>query len=164
MQTLWEQVRENPESHGLGATLAMVVQVEDQIYAIHIGDSRIYHFAADGTIKWVSKDHSFVQELIDAGIITPEQATDHPKRNVITRILQGKKDHQVKASVTQLKSVDNGDIIMVCSDGVLESWTNEGLSTLVSRMADTWKIICEIKKHCTEHSSDNNTAVVARIS
>ncbi|MCB0516193.1 MAG: protein phosphatase 2C domain-containing protein [Chitinophagales bacterium] len=164
LENMWKYVEQHPESHGMGATLAMVLQVEANLYSIHIGDSRVYHFASDGRIKWVSKDHSLVQELLDAAVLTPEQAADHPRKNIITRVLQGKEGHKVKAAITELATVEKGDFLLVCTDGVLEAWTDEALSVLLgSPPQNVELLIKEIAQPCIENSHDNNTAVLAKV-
>lgn len=154
----------HPESWGMGATMALLLQLNDSFFSIHIGDSRIYHFGSDGVVKWRSKDHSLVQELVAAGIIKEADAVGHPRKNIITRVLQAKEDHRVKASIHKLENVVCGDRFLVCSDGVIESWTDTGLSSLFSSVSNNEDIIIrEIEKFCASHSSDNNTAIVASV-
>jgi serine/threonine protein phosphatase PrpC len=153
----------HPESEGMAATVACVLNLSDQYYAIHIGDSRIYHFSKDGTIKWRSKDHSLVQELITAGVITEEAAATNPRRHMITKVLQAKEGHIVEASIQKLDNVEDMDTFMVCSDGVTEAWSDEGLSAIISAYPDTTLALYEIEKLCAENSYDNNTAVMAKV-
>jgi PPM family protein phosphatase len=153
----------NPEAEGMGATLACAIVLGGDIITIHVGDSRIYHFDKDGSIKWRSKDHSLVQELVNGGIITEEAAATHPRRNVITRVLQAKEDHQTTADIHILKNIENRDILMVCSDGINESWSDAGLTSVIIGNNDVSDIIKIIGMHCSENSNDNNTAVIARL-
>jgi serine/threonine protein phosphatase PrpC len=152
-----------PMAYKMGATLAMVLLVEKTVYAIHIGDSRVYLFDKSGEIKFVSKDHSFVQELVDAGVITPEKALEHPRRNVITRVLQAKEGLRVKATVNVLDNITTGDKLLICSDGVLEAWKDDGLSVIFGQNFDNAYLVNEIQRHCAKRSSDNNTAIVATL-
>ncbi len=154
---------ENPDSEGMGSTLAYTGFVGDSLVAVHIGDSRIYHFGRDGRIKWRSKDHSLVQELVDGGIITPEAAATHPRRNIISRVLQAKEGEIVKADYHILTDIDDGDIIMVCSDGIMESWSDEGLESVIHGKKTVEDSITEIGNHSANMSNDNNTAVMAWI-
>lgn len=163
IQELNDYADANPDSMGMGATIACFVMIEHRCFAIHIGDSRIYHFDNKGSLKWRSKDHSFVQELIDAEVITEEQAIGHPRKNVITRVLQAKKGHEVKASISLLQNIMPEDHIMVCTDGVVESWTDQQLEDTLRHSASVEEFLEIIKNRCIEHSSDNNTAVVSRL-
>lgn len=163
MNNLISYARDNEQSWNMGTTLALLIMVEGFFYSIHIGDSRIYHFANDGKIKWQSNDHSLVQELLNAKVITAEQAAEHPKRNVITRSLQAKEGHKTQASTYQLENIENDDIFLVCSDGVNEAWTDEGLAFLMGTKATMEEKINEIEKLCQKESRDNNTAIIAQI-
>jgi serine/threonine protein phosphatase PrpC len=153
-----------PMAYKMGATLAMVLIINDSLYVIHIGDSRVYLFDKQGEIKFITKDHSFVQELIDADVISAEDALTHPRKNVITRVLQAKEGLRVKATINVLENVEHHDKLLICSDGVLEAWRDNGLSVIFGQQKkDNAYIIDEIKKYCIEKSSDNNTAIVATL-
>lgn len=163
MVALIKYASEYPESEGMGATVACAAIIESKMVAIHVGDSRIYHFSRDGQIKWRSKDHSLVQELVTGGIITEDEAATHPRRNVITRVLQAKEGHETKASVQVLDHLETGDIIMVCSDGIVESWSDVGISSVIMGHQNINDIIKVIGDHCAMNSKDNNTALIGEI-
>jgi len=154
---------EHTESMGMGATLACAAIIDGKLVCIHVGDSRIYHLDKNGEIKWRSTDHSLVQELVTGGIITEEEAATHPRRNVITRVLQAKEGHETKASVHILDHVVSGDIIMVCSDGINESWSDAGISSVMVGHQDVSGILQVIGAHSAANSGDNNSAVMAEI-
>jgi serine/threonine protein phosphatase PrpC len=155
---------EHPESNGMATTLACMLMIEGQYIVVHIGDSRVYHFGVDGHIKWRSSDHSLVQELVTAGVINEEEAANHPRKNVVTRVLQAKADATVEASIHVLQNVEAGDVFLVCTDGVTESWNNDGLSAIIGSSADNKSAINDLEQLCSENSSDNNTAVMATAS
>lgn len=163
MVALFKYASEYPESEGMGATLACASIIESKMVAIHVGDSRIYHFSRDGQLKWRSKDHSLVQELVTGGIITEDEAATHPRRNVITRVLQAKEGHETKASVQVLDRLETGDIIMVCSDGIVESWSDVGISSVIMGHQNINDIIKVIGDHSAMNSKDNNTALIGEI-
>ena len=154
---------EHIESLSMGATLACAAIIDGKMVCIHVGDSRIYHFSKKGEIKWKSTDHSLVQELVTGGIITEAEAVTHPRRNVITRVLQAKKDLHVKAAIHVLENVENDDIILVCSDGIIESWSDEGISSVIMGDFDLETTMKKIGDYSSENSSDNNTAVIALV-
>lgn len=154
---------EHIESMGMGATLACAAIIDGKVVCIHVGDSRIYHLDKNGEIKWRSTDHSLVQELVTGGIITEEEAATHPRRNVITRVLQAKEGHETKASVHILDHVVSGDLLMVCSDGINESWSDAGISSVLVGHQDVSGILQVIGAHSAANSGDNNTAVMAEI-
>lgn len=154
---------EHIESMGMGATLACAAIIDGKMVCIHVGDSRIYHFSKKGEIKWRSTDHSLVQELVTGGIITEAEAATHPRRNVITRVLQAKEDLHVKAAIHVLENVENDDIILVCSDGIIESWSDDGISSVIMGGFDLDTTMKKIGDYSAENSSDNNTAVIAKV-
>lgn len=156
--------QKHPESQGMGATLACLAVIEGKPVSIHIGDSRTYIFSKDGNIKWKTKDHSLVQELIDGGILTEESAATHPKRNIITRVLQAKEDYKTRASIKILDDIAENDIALVCSDGVIESWDDVGLMSVLQGGKSIENALKVIGEHCAKESSDNNTAIIASIS
>jgi PPM family protein phosphatase len=106
----------------MGSTLAFALVLGSQAYLAHVGDSRIYLVNQTG-IRLLTNDHSLVQHLINTGRISPEEAQNHPERNVIYRSLGEKPDIQVDNSIKQLFL---GDRLLLCSDGLsgmLESQT-----------------------------------------
>jgi len=99
---------------GMGTTLTAALVLGDDLHVAHIGDSRCYVINTREIIQ-VTKDHSVVQQLVDAGTITPEQAMSHPRKNEITRVLGYSRDiapdlHQIKLYA--------GDNVLLCSDGL----------------------------------------------
>lgn len=106
-----------PELKGMGTTVTMAFARGREVTLAHVGDSRAYVVdGADGSIQQVTDDHSFVQALIDAGHITPEEAEDHPMKNVLYRALGQAEDVEIDV-VTDVR-VHIGDRIVLCSDGL----------------------------------------------
>ncbi|TVR80579.1 MAG: hypothetical protein EA412_04460 [Chitinophagaceae bacterium] len=152
------------EASGMGSTMVLAVKISEYLVVIHVGDSRLYHISELGEIKWKTKDHSLVQELVDAEMITEEQAATHPRKNVITRVLQATDKAPSKPTVNILENFSKGDRLFLCSDGVVESWTNSGLEAIMGNPELTNSdIIKEIKNYAAKNSSDNNTAILANI-
>jgi len=102
------------ELQGMGTTLTTALVIGQDMYVAHIGDSRCCIINTREIIR-ITKDHSVVQELIDAGIITLEQARNHPRRNEITRVLGYATD--AVPDLLQVK-LYAGDNILLCSDGL----------------------------------------------
>lgn len=107
---------QNPDHEGMGSTIILAWLCKGEVCLTWCGDSRAYLFRPSVGLKQVSKDHSYVQDLIDAGKITEVEAFDHPYSNIITRSLG---DPEKKAKPESLSfPVYRGDIIMLCSDGL----------------------------------------------
>lgn len=105
----------NPELAGLGTTVSGMVRVGDRFVVAHIGDSRIYRLS-NGELTQVTADHTFVQQLIDAGRITEAEAKDHPRRSVLMRVL-GDVDDDPSIDTTDLPAIP-GERWLLCSDGL----------------------------------------------
>ncbi len=150
-------LQEHSEAKGMGTTLALLHVGTDRMTAAHIGDSRIYHFR-EGTIIWQSKDHSWVNEMLERGLLSEEQARDHPKQNIITRALQGDLDKKVNATVQEIVDVQKGDTFLLCSDGMLESYTDAMLSEMVAENSSLPEKARAVDLMCNQHSKDNYTA------
>lgn len=101
-------------------TLTLVLIDEEGVIAAHIGDSRIYHLRRGEGVKYRSRDHSLVQQLIQLGEITEEEAKTHPRRNVVTRWLQPNPERRFEPFVQRITDVKPGDAFVLCSDGALE--------------------------------------------
>jgi serine/threonine protein phosphatase PrpC len=97
-----------------GTTIVAALLVDDRLEMFWAGDSRAYRLRG-GTWQQLTRDHSVVQQMVDAGAISPSAATHHPQSNVITRALGVDREVTVDRRVTSLVA---GDIIMLCSDGV----------------------------------------------
>lgn len=112
---LSETVADYPELTGMGTTFSGFLSVGDQIVIAHIGDSRVYRFR-DGLLEHLTKDHTFVQRLVDAGRLTPEEALVHPRRSVIMRVLG---DIETNPDIDiSVQPVLPGDRLLICSDGL----------------------------------------------
>ena len=114
-----------PEYEGMGTTLVAVLVCLCGTFALNVGDSRIYR-QHDGIIKQVSKDHSFVQYLIDKGEIKPEEAATHPNKNIILRAL-GVNEH-VDGDYFR---IDNYQRILLCTDGLTNHVSNERIGEIM---------------------------------
>lgn len=106
---------EDEASRGMGTTLVAVRFAGADFEVAWVGDSRAYRVGADG-IERLTRDHSLVQALVDAGQLTPEQASAHPRRNVVTQCL-GQADQELAVDVVQGR-LGRGELLLLCSDGL----------------------------------------------
>lgn len=107
---------EHPELKGMGTTACIVLLQDSEAYIAHVGDSRIYlYLGKEKQLHRITKDHSFVQTLVDAGQITDEEAEHHPNKNRILKAL-GIKPDLVPSFGRVLPK--NGDVFLICSDGL----------------------------------------------
>ncbi|RYF60287.1 MAG: Stp1/IreP family PP2C-type Ser/Thr phosphatase [Comamonadaceae bacterium] len=117
----------NLQLQGMGTTLVLAAFGPRRAIVGHIGDSRCYRLR-NGKLKLLTRDHSLMQEQLDAGVITPEQASQSPHRNLVTRAL-GIERH-VELEMHE-HSVEAGDLFLLCSDGLSEMVPDAQLLTLL---------------------------------
>ena len=110
-----EHAEVNTELRGMGTTCVVLAVARNQAYVAHVGDSRVYRIRP-GSVEQVTKDHSYVQRMIDSGILTPEQAEEHPDANMLMRCLGGRPD--VEVDVIGPEPIVAGDRYLLCSDGL----------------------------------------------
>lgn len=115
-KAIMEHVETDPDSIGLGTTIVITWVVEDKAYIAWCGDSRCYCYNQDNGLRPLTKDHSYVQELVDKGEITPKQAFNHPDSNIITKCL-GDVDAVTEPDIITYQLKD-GDLLLSCSDGL----------------------------------------------
>ena len=156
---LHEMVSGNPRLAGMGTTVTALLVAGQRLGLVHVGDSRCYLFRG-GELTLVTRDHTFVQELVDGGEISEDEAAVHPKRSLLLRALDGRPDIDLDLSVREARA---GDRYLLCSDG---------LSTVVSKdtLAQALQIVDpqEAADRLVELAlrgggPDNITAVVADV-
>jgi len=158
---LTEHINAHPESMGMATTLTFSQLRNDGLLIAWVGDSRVYQFR-EGKIIFQTRDHSWVNDALRAGMITEEEAVNHPKSNIITRAVQG--EHKpVEIDIELISDLKDGDFIFHCSDGVLEAWSNEELKELFGSNFDGNELLKSIELKCADISRDNNTAVLYQI-
>ena len=111
---IYKEASGNPDKEGMGTTIVSGIIYRNLLTLSHVGDSRAYRFR-QGKFEAITKDHSYVQELIDQGRLTEQEAFTHPQRNVITRALGVSAEVKVDGKNMTLEP---GDLILICSDGL----------------------------------------------
>jgi serine/threonine protein phosphatase PrpC len=154
------QVREQrPEISSMGTTLTALLVRKGRAFIAHVGDSRAYLFRA-GAFRQLTNDHSIVAQQVLAGAITPEQARRSPYRHVITRAL-GMDDRVAVDTIAQ--DIQQGDIFLLCTDGLTEMVEDEVLGGILTG-ADAPDAVPKLLAAANKQGGvDNITAVVVRI-
>ncbi len=157
--TLIEKAASNPDWEGMGTTMVMATIIEDTVYIANIGDSRLYLFNED--MSQITRDHSFVEEMVNLGKIDKESAKNHVRKNVLTRALGVDKD--IFADYFDIKIKEN-DKILMCTDGLTNMLDDEDIKLLVSR-EDRLEDIAEqlINEANVNGGKDNITSVIIQI-
>lgn len=126
---VYEKSKENQELEGMGTTLEICLVYNNRAYIAHIGDSRIYRIRKEFMRK-ITKDHSYVQKLVEDGTITKEEAAIHPKKNMLMKALGC--NAFVEPDVT-IKGFLKGDTLIICSDGLTNMLTQEEIYNMATR-------------------------------
>ncbi|MCH1462283.1 MAG: protein phosphatase 2C domain-containing protein, partial [Candidatus Nanopelagicales bacterium] len=113
-ETINAIINEEPDLTGMGTTVTGLYWLGSRVAIVHVGDSRAYLFR-DHELVQLTHDHTYVQTLVDAGRITEEQATTHPKRSLLMRALDGMNPVEADLSVREART---GDRYLLCSDGL----------------------------------------------
>ncbi|MCW2782015.1 MAG: serine/threonine-protein phosphatase, partial [Marmoricola sp.] len=152
-----EIVEESPELEGTSTTVTAAVFDGTQLGIGHVGDSRAYLFR-NGEISQITKDHTFVQSLIDEGRITEDEARVHPHRNLILRAVDGV--HEPEPDVFTLE-VAVGDRLLLCSDGCSGVLSDEDLAQLLGEGSPDSAAVALIGASLDAGSTDNVSVVIA---
>jgi PPM family protein phosphatase len=148
------------DKQGMGTTASVLLVANNRYLIGQVGDSRVY-LLRDGALKQLTKDHSYVQEQVDAGFLTPEQARYHPYSNVITRCVGASPD--VQPDVYQ-GEVRIGDLFLVASDGLTGMVDDRRLQMLLmSRAEPERKVHSLISEANGRGGLDNITAIVVQV-
>ena len=126
---VWQSAKNDPSKRGMGSTATIAAFVKGQALIGNVGDSRAYHFC-DGHMTQVTKDHSYVQILVDRGYITKEDALRHPQKNVITRAIGTETDIEVDIFTVALHT---GDAVLLCSDGLNNTVPDEEILRIMQK-------------------------------
>ena len=130
-----------------------------RVVIAHVGDSRAY-LLRDGELQQLTKDHTFVQSLVDAGQITKEQAAVHPRRNLMMRAIDGIHAVEVDYSVREAKT---GDRFLLCSDGLCGVLEDDAIATLAATDDLVNAVSQLIDATLDAGAPDNITVIVAEV-
>ena len=150
------------EYEGMGTTMVAALCISDKVYIANIGDSRAYLIDKDGAYQ-ITRDHSFVQYLVDIGKITPEEARTNPKKNIITRAVGVDKEVSVDVSVLEKKQYKNKTLLL-CSDGLSNYIETSSLSAIAKGCANCEEL-CQVLVNTANDAGgqDNITCVTAKL-
>lgn len=146
-----------PDFAGMGTTVTAMSWEGDRVALAHVGDSRAYLLRA-GELTQLTKDHTFVQSLVDSGRITYEEAAVHQKRNLLMKALDGV--HQVEPDLS-IREARAGDRFLLCSDGLSGVLSGDELRSLLSTQDTTGAATALVERALEEGAPDNVTCVVA---
>lgn len=155
---LFNMSRREEEYAGMGTTFVAATVVDNVVYVMNVGDSRLYYY--DGTLKQVTMDHSLVEELVRAGELDRAESRNHPQKNIITKAV-GVAD-TVSPDFFML-DITEGQRILLCSDGLSNMVDDEKLEEIMAEPGE----IDELAKKCVDEALfygglDNIAVVIAQ--
>jgi len=154
-----ETAAADPAREGMGTTVTALLLDGDGVALLHIGDSRAYRLR-DGQLTQLTRDDTFVQQLVDEGVLTRDEARAHPHKSLVTRALQG---HPLEP--TELRyHVELGDRFMLCSDGLSDVVTDETIGETLDSILDAKECASRLIDLARRAGGpDNITAVVSDV-
>ncbi|MGB0579288.1 MAG: PP2C family protein-serine/threonine phosphatase [Limisphaerales bacterium] len=151
---------QDPTLKGLGATVVLAWLLEEQALIAHLGDSRAYRFR-DGHLEQLTRDHTFVELLLNHGTITKKQAEEHPTRHLLIRSV-GMEDAPQPES--QLVSLQPGDRLLLCSDGLTDEVSDSRIEQLLGENPQPASAVKALTRDAIHNGGhDNVTALLAAL-
>ena len=159
-RAIYDRMLAENDKQGMGTTASVLVLSDDRYLIGQIGDSRIY-LLRDGALVQITKDHSYVQEQVDAGLLTPEQARYHPYSNVITRCVGASETVEPDLYGGDVRP---GDVFLVASDGLTGMVDDRRLQQILLARSGPGRIVDSLIAEANGRGGlDNITAIVVQV-
>ncbi len=136
---IYRKSKNSDELFGMGTTITMAVIIDGNVYIAHVGDSRAY-FVRDHKILQATRDHTLVQELVNKGDITVEEAKVHPRRNMLMRAVGT--DRNVTSDIYRIDNLEDNDTMLLVSDGLTTLVTDDEIRDIAMSL--------EVDELCTK--------------
>jgi protein phosphatase len=155
--SIYQAAQSQPQYAGMGTTLVMCLFYDDRMLVGHLGDSRVY-LSRDGQFKQVTRDHSLLQEQIDSGLISPEQAKHAQHKNLVTRALGI--DPSAEPEIREY-AVRPGDIYLLCSDGLCDMVEDEDIGMAVETLGRNLPLAAQqLVQMANDNGGRDNVSVI----
>ncbi len=155
--SIYQAAQSQPQYAGMGTTLVVCLFYDDRVLVAHIGDSRLYLLRA-GEFKQVTRDHSLLQEQIDSGLITPEQAKHAQHKNLVTRALGI--DPTVEPEIHEYPT-KAGDLYLLCSDGLCDMVDDEDIGMTLQALGGNLKLCAQqLVQMANDNGGRDNVSVI----
>ncbi|MBM3909141.1 MAG: Stp1/IreP family PP2C-type Ser/Thr phosphatase [Gemmatimonadetes bacterium] len=159
-RAIYERMLAENDKQGMGTTASVLLLSEGRYLIGQIGDSRVY-MLRDGALLQLTKDHSYVQEQVDAGLLTPEQARYHPYSNVITRCVGASESVEPDLYAGEVRA---GDVFLVASDGLTGMVDDRRLQQILLARTGPGRIVDSLISEANGRGGlDNITAIVIQV-
>ncbi len=161
-EQLKASIQEFPEREKMASTLTLFYldRVKNKALLAWVGDSRIYHIR-NGEVLFQTKDHSEVQQLLEMGEISEEEAKDHPRKNVITRAVSGRNASRIDQKL--IEDIQENDFFFLCSDGILENLNTPNIKAWFKAVHSAKEIKTNIEENAKGKTKDNYSMYLIKI-
>ena len=157
---VFQQSLANPEFKGMGTTFTALTTIGERGYVAHVGDSRLYQLREQEFIQ-ITQDHSYVDALVRAGELTPEQAQNHPRKNTLTRALGTETDTKIDGYLVNLKP---GDYLLLCSDGLSNMLPDDYIRSAIQASDNVETTVIALVEAANANGGvDNITCILIKI-
>jgi len=153
---LFQQGSAKSERATMGATVTAFIVDGESFSCVWVGDSRLYRIR-DGKIAQLTRDHRYIQELLDAGVLSEVEARQHPRRNVITRAIGVEKNVELDSIVG---SINRGDLFVLSTDGVTSVCEDEDLAEIIEAAENINAAADVIVDRCLEGGAPDNLTLI----
>ncbi len=154
---VFKKSNEDEKLDGMGTTFTCAVIKDEIMYVVHVGDSRVY-MLRNGILKQLTKDHSFVMEMLKQGKLTIDEVKNHPNKNVITRAVGSDENVAVDTAIEKLQK---GDIILLCTDGLTNMINDNVITDILNSGNDADSILDQLISSANEMGGiDNISAII----
>jgi len=159
--SIHQMASENPRFSMMATTVVALHLDGNRATIGHVGDSRLYRISPDGNLHRETEDHSIVEEEVRAGRMTPEQAANHPSKNVISRALGAEPSVEADMKVIE---VEDGSAFLLCTDGITRHLPDGELRDLLTSGRNPNDLCEEMKARCYQRGAEDNlTAVIVQV-
>ncbi|MBQ1490188.1 MAG: Stp1/IreP family PP2C-type Ser/Thr phosphatase [Eubacterium sp.] len=154
--TILDSSQRFEENRGMATTVVIAYIVRDRMYVMNVGDSRAY-ILRKGKLTQITEDHTYVNSLVKAGIITPEEAEFHENKNMITRAVGA--DYKIEPDFFTTK-LRGGDIILLCTDGLYGEVSNEEIIAMLSSGKTMGETCYDLIETANENGGNDNITLI----
>ncbi len=154
-QAVLAKAQTDIDLEGMGTTVVVATVLGNELCVANVGDSRLY--LSGDSLEQITKDHSYVQEMVRRGEISPEAARVHPDRNIITRAIGGGKGIAIDFFEVELRA---GDQILMCSDGLTDMLEDWEIFEIINKGRDLSATLGELVDVANQHGGNDNITVI----
>lgn len=154
-ETLFQKSNNNEECKGMGTTLVIATAINNTLFVANVGDSRLY--LIDSEIRQITRDHSFVEEMVSIGEIDKSEARTHEKKNIITRAIGV--EQKTTADYFEVQYSEGAKILM-CSDGLTNMVDDKEIFSIVSETKDLKSTVIRLIDRANDNGGKDNIAVL----